>query len=70
MHQDILLPLSKYICCCFSVEWRELHMMNDWLGGSWLFYWASCIATFACVVLTIIALAEGNSLQTFIYGTS
>ena len=44
--------------------------MNDWLGGSWYFFWATEAATFGTFILFAIALGERNGLQIFMYGTS
>jgi hypothetical protein len=70
-HKDLLLPISNWLCCCCcSKQWRYDHFMNDWLGGSWCFLWASEISTFGCFVLFAIALGERNTLQIWTYGTS
>lgn len=44
--------------------------MNDWLGGSWLFLWGCLLGTFVCIPLFFVAVANGSSLQMFIFGTS
>lgn len=69
-HTDLLYPATKYLCCCISEPWRRHHFMNDWLGGSWLFLWSCELGTFVCFILFFVAVAEGNSLRQFIFGTS
>jgi hypothetical protein len=69
-HKDIIPVVAPYICCCASKEWIDHHLMNDWIGGSWFFFWATEFATFCCGILFIYACFELSSLQVFIYGTS
>ena len=69
-HRDIIPRVAPYICCFASQKWIDHHLMNDWIGGSWFFFWATEFATFACGILFIYACFELSSLQVFIYGTS
>jgi hypothetical protein len=65
-----MLPLSRYICCCCSDQWREKHLRNDWLGGSWFFLWACQFGTFVTFIIFIATLLEQNTLLIFVFGTS
>jgi len=70
-HKDLLLPISNWICCCCcSQKYRDEHFMNDWLGGSWCFLWATEAGTLGCFILFAKALAENNTLLSWTYGTS
>jgi hypothetical protein len=66
----LLLPLSKYVFCCASEAWRQEHFANDWIGGSWVFYWCSLAGTFVNAIIFIYTLAELDSLMIFVFGTS
>lgn len=70
-HRDLLYPFAKYLCCCcLSESWRRHHLMNDWLGASWLFLWSCEFGTLVCAILFFVAVAEKNTLRQFIFGTS
>jgi hypothetical protein len=44
--------------------------VNDWLGGSWFFFFGSMVALFGCGCLLIAVWVENNAVMTFMYGTS
>lgn len=46
------------------------HLSNDWLAGCWFIFWGTLMATLVCLVLTLMAVADDNLLQVFIYGTA
>lgn len=69
-HRDLILPLSRYLCCCCSPATREYYFLNDWLGGSWFFYWGSCFVTFVSGIIFLVELAAQDTLQIWIMGTS
>lgn len=66
---DLLLPISRVFCCC-SLATREHYFINDWLGASWLFYWASAFATFCSGILLIYQITRNDSLQIWVMATS
>lgn len=69
-HKDILPIVASYLCCCCSPVTRDQYFLNDWLGGSWFFYWGSFMVTFACLALFLQAAAEHDGLDMWVYGTS
>lgn len=69
--KNILMPVLKCLCAgCCSRQWLRFHFQNDWLAGTWLFLWATFLATFACLVLLVLVLERNDSLMTFILATS
>lgn len=44
--------------------------MNDWLGGSWVFFWGSAFVTAASAILFVYQLAIVDTLQIWVMGTS
>ncbi|RYG68921.1 hypothetical protein EON64_04025 [archaeon] len=69
-HQDLLLPLFRSLCCCLSPQSLEHYFLNDWLGGSWLFFWACAVATLCTLALYAVSVEQRNPLQEFMFGTS
>ena len=51
-------------------DWREKHFVNDWLGGSWFFFFGSVVALIGCGVLLIAVWVTNDAVLTFMYGTS
>lgn len=62
-HKDILLPLSRYFMPCSSQATREHYFINDWLGGSWIFFWGSLILAFGTFINMLVALSESSPLH-------
>lgn len=44
--------------------------MNDWLGASWMFLWATEFAFIPCLALAAYAVYQGSSLRIVIYGST
>jgi hypothetical protein len=69
--RKIIQPFALFCCYCFcSKSWMRTHLSNDWLAGCWFIFWGTLLATLVCLVLTLMALADHNVLQCFIYGTA
>ena len=59
-------------CCCKSECWVKKHLSNDWLAGTWFFFWATAIVTAGSVFMLIYVIKEGgkNHLEIFDWATS
>jgi hypothetical protein len=69
-HTNILPRIVNILCACTSQTFRDHYFLNDWLGGSWLFYWGTFFTTFCTTILFIYSIFGMNSITVFVYGTS
>lgn len=49
--------------------WVVKHLANDWLAGTWFFFWANALMVFGSLILFFAALALGDPAQIFIWFT-
>ena len=65
----IIYPYVKFFCCG-DWEFIKFHLGTDFLFASWVFYWGTCICTFACFVVFLASFATRNGRQIYTYGIS
>ena len=69
--RKIIQPAALCCCYCFcSKTWMRTHLSNDWLAGCWFIFWGTLLATVVVFILFLMALADRNTLQCTIYGTT
>ena len=68
--RKIIQPAAFVMCYCFlRKSWMRKHLSNDWLAGCWFIFWGTLLCTVVVLVLVLISIAQGNGLQSFIYGS-
>ena len=69
--RKIIQPAALCCCYCFcSKTWMRTHLSNDWLAGCWFIFWGTLLAAVVVFILFLMALADRNTLQCTIYGTT
>lgn len=68
-HQ-IIPYLTSFICS--DKCWMKKHLANDWLAGTWIFYYATLLMCIGSVVMLVISLrsSEINHLEVFDWASS
>jgi hypothetical protein len=66
-HQNYILPFMTRV---FGPKlWVVKHLANDWLAGTWFFFWANAFMVFGSLIMLFAALALNNTAQIFIWFT-
>jgi hypothetical protein len=67
-HENYVLPIMLRI---FGAQtWVVKHIANDWLAGTWFFFWANFLFTMGAFFLLIDACARGNPKEIFVWLSS
>lgn len=67
-HENYVLPVCLRI---FGAQmWVVKHLANDWLAGTWFFFWANFIFTVGTFALLLDAVSKGNPKDIFIWLSS
>lgn len=67
-HRQIIKPVVRV--CFGSHHWIVKHLQNDWLAGTWFFFYASLICLLGSIVVLCFSLSYGNDEEIFIYSSS
>jgi hypothetical protein len=64
-HDNYILPFMLRV---FGAQmWIVKHLANDWLAGTWFFFWANAIFTFGAFILLFSSLVRGNAEEIFVW---
>jgi hypothetical protein len=64
----MIKPLARI---CFGSHHSVIkHIQNDWLAGTWFFFYASLLSSFASLLYLIYSCRNANQLEIFIYSSS
>ena len=64
-HENYVLPFCLRV---FGAQmWVVKHLANDWLAGTWFFFWANLVFTIGAMGLLIDACSRGNPKEIFIW---
>lgn len=63
--ENYILPVLLRV---FGAQmWIVKHCANDWLTGTWFFYWANFIFTLGAFALLLNACSSGNGKEIFVW---
>lgn len=65
-YKQMLKPIVRVIFG--RKHWLVMHLQNDWLAGTWVFYYGSLLCTIGSFGIFWESLHENNELEQFIYG--